>query len=136
MLKVSKQLKLLLAVTAATIMVFATVGGVVGAFPEDGKVGQPEDHDGTVTRVEFDEIFTEDGTTWHLVMPYRGDFGDTSYLNDGWIMNVYTDRQGNFVLYVFVHETDPRYSEDLTPIFGSWAVFKEMAVGRSFSAGR
>ena len=132
-----KRLRLLLAMAAATLMVLTTVGGVVGAFPEDGTVGQPvpEDLEGTVTRVQFDEIVV-DGTTWYLVMPYRGDFGGDPYLDDGWIMNVYTDREGNFALYVMVHEDDPRWSEDLEPLWGSWAMYQEVFAGKYYSAGR
>ncbi len=126
---------LLASLVLAMVFSFGLVAGEVLAFPGGGKVGQPEDHDGTVTRVEFDEIEVE-GYTWYLVMPYRGDFGGTPYLEDGWIMNVYTDRQGNFVLYFMVHESDARWSEDLEPIYGSWALFKQIFVGKAYSGGQ
>lgn len=130
---VSKRKWLLLPIIVITVaLVFGLMPGLLWAFPEDGKVGQNVDEphpDGTVTRVEFDEIEIG-GTTWYLVMPYRGDFGGDPYLNDGWVMNIYTDRQGNFVLYVMVHESDPRWSDDLEPMWGSWAMFQEVEAGR------
>ena len=87
-----------------------------------------------IAQVILNEIVTEEGKTWYLVMPYRGDFGGDPNLDDGWIMNIYTDRQGNFVLYTFVHETDPRHSDELPEIWGSWAIYKDIAVGKSYSA--
>ncbi len=98
------------------------------AFPEEGTVGQPvpEDLEGTITRVEFME--REDG--WYTIMPYRGDFGGDPYLEDGWIMNVNLNKDGMAGLYIIVHESDPRYSKDLEPIWGSWAIFQEVSAGR------
>jgi len=100
------------------------------AFPEDGKVGQPEDHDGTVTRVEFYEDHSQAPEGWYLIMPYRGDFGGTPHLDDGWIINVWTDRDGQATLYIMVHESDPRWSEDLDELWVSWAMFQEVHAGK------
>ena len=125
----------LLALTLAMVFVLSLGSVAMASTFEDGATVGQDAEEGTVTRVEFD-IIEVGGYTWYLVMPYRGDFGGDSYLDDGWIMNVYTDRQGNLVLYTFVHETDPRWSEDLTPIWGSWGIYKAIFVGKSFSAGR
>ncbi|MFW6109883.1 MAG: hypothetical protein ACOC6Q_00420 [Patescibacteria group bacterium] len=108
----------------------ASVAGDVYAFPESGKVGQnvDEDHpEGTVTRVEFQE--EDDG--WYLIMPYRGDFDGDPYLDDGWIINVWTDREGNAWVYMFVHDTDPRFTGE-NPIWGSWDWFLGTGGGKDW----
>lgn len=121
-------MKKLLTVTLVLVFVLGLMAGTAGAFPEEGTVGQPEPEDleGTITRVEFME--REDG--WHTIMPYRGDFGGDPYLEDGWILNVNLNKDGMAGLYIIVHESDPRWSEDLETIWGSWAIFQEVEAGR------
>ena len=107
-------MKKLLTVTLVMVFVLGLMSGVAGAFPEDGSVGQPFDEEtlegigalSDVTRVHFCEC--DDG--WYLIMPFRGDFGGGPYLDDGWVINVWTDREGNAWVYIFVHESDPRHT--------------------------
>jgi hypothetical protein len=55
---------------------------------------------------------------------YRGDFGNTPYLDSGWIQNHWVckgpDGTSTFN-YLFVHESDPRYTGDPEwEIWGTW----------------
>ena len=43
-------------------------------------------------------------------MQYRGDFGGTPFLDNGWIKNVYHNADGTTETYLIVHKTDPRYT--------------------------
>lgn len=43
-------------------------------------------------------------------MLFCGDFGGDPYLDDGWIINIWINRQGNTWVYIFVHEINPRYT--------------------------
>ncbi len=117
---IKKKLMVLSIIVFTVTVLLSLIPGVLWAFPEDMKVGQnvDEDHpEGAVTRVEFHT--SDDG--WQLIMPYRGDFGGDPYLNDGWVMNIYTHNEykGHVFIYKFVHETDPRHTGD-NPIWGSW----------------
>lgn len=107
-------------IICAVVLMLSLTTSVAQAFPDDMTVGQKTDEahpDGTVTRVEFST--DEHGN--QLIMPYRGDFGGDPYLDDGWVMNIYTheDFHGYITIYRFVHETDPRYTGE-NPIWGSW----------------
>jgi len=129
---------LLASLVVAMVFSFGLVAGEVLAFPESGRVGQDADEDypeGTVTRVEFDYV----QNYWYMVMPSRGDFDKSPHLDDGWIINVFTDRQGHSVLYIMVHEDDPRYSDDLDPAWGEvedWGMFKMIVAGKYYSGGQ
>ncbi len=103
------------------IFAFGLMVGTVDAFPGEGSVGQPDDHEGVVTRVVFNDDYPG-AEGWYLIMPYRGDFGDGNYLVDGWVINVWTDRDGNAWVYIFVHETDSRYTGN-NPIWNTWDWF-------------
>ncbi len=124
-------MKKIIALVAALVMVMG-VASVALAFPEEGSVGQPppEDLEGTVTRVHFVDRSDDLGEGWYTIMPFRGDFGGTPFLADGWMMNVNLHKDGMAGLYIIVHESDPRWSEDLEPIWGSWAIFLEIEAGR------
>jgi hypothetical protein len=101
-------------------------------FPAQGKVGQDTSvphPDYPVTRVEF----REDGG-WYLIMPYRGSFGGDPYLDDGWIINVWTDRQGQCWLYILVHDSDPRADHSSASVWGTWNWF--LGVGAGSQTGK
>lgn len=63
-------------------------------------------------------------TTCDYVVNYRGDFGGTNFLDDGWIQNHincsgYDDN--NEYNYLIVHESDPRYEGNPDwEIWGTW----------------
>lgn len=72
---------------------------------------------------------------------YRGDFGGTPSLDDGWIHNNIKcsgdDFDGTQVYNsTYVHETDPRFSEDLTPIWNTWGVFRDVVGGEGNLASK
>lgn len=73
---------------------------------------------------------------------YRGDFGDDPFLDDGWIHNNITCDGYAFdgaQVYnsTYVHETDPRYSEDLEPTFGgTWGIFRDVVGGEGNLAAK
>lgn len=86
---------------------------------------------GTVDSI--DDLDQSTLTTCDYVVTYRGDFNGDPFLDSGWIRNNikchgydYSKTQTYNTLYV--HETDPRYSENLEPIWGSWGVLVD-AVG-------
>lgn len=120
------------ALAATLLFTLGLTAGVAEAFPEEGSVGQPapDDLEGTITRVQFMDRSDDLGEGWYTIMPYRGDFGGDPYLDDGWIINVDLNKEGMAGLYIIVHESDPRWSEDLEPIWGSWAIFKAVSAGR------
>ena len=80
-----------------------------------------------------DELDQNTLSVCDYVVIYRGDFEGTPFLANGWIRNNVKcsgyafDRTQTFNR-VFVHETDPRYSEDLEQIWGSWGIFVD-AIG-------
>jgi hypothetical protein len=77
----------------------------------------PQERDGgTVTGKYTQEA---EGCTYQV--QYRGDFGDTPYLNDGWIINNIVCDDGSAFNFLFVHATDPRYTgNDDLAIWGMW----------------
>lgn len=91
---------------------------------------------GTVGSV--DELDQSTLTVCNYEVIYRGDFMGDPFLDNGWIRNniscsgyLYENTQTFNTLYV--HETDPRYSEELEPIWGSWGIFVD-AVGGTGNA--
>lgn len=70
---------------------------------------------------------------------YRGDFNGDPFLDSGWIRNNikcsgYDYENAQTYNSVYVHETDPRYSEDLEPIWGSWGIFVDVVGGTGNAA--
>lgn len=92
---------------------------------------------GTVGGV--DELDESTLTVCDYVVIYRGDFEGTPFMASGWIHNNikcsghdYKKTQTFNSLYV--HETDPRYSDDLEPIWGTWGILVDTEGGTGNAA--
>jgi hypothetical protein len=89
---------------------FAGFGAVAGAAPSDVVPGQ-QGRDGVVTG-HYAQTVVYEGVTYDYKVNFRGDFGGDPYLDNGWITNNIVGDDGSAAVYLFVHETDPRYSGD------------------------
>lgn len=83
----------------------------LGDGPVQGTVGSVENLDpATLTRCDY-------------VINYRADFGNDPFMDSGWIMNNINyhgyDDNGQYNSLI-VHETDPCYTGEGTPIWGTW----------------
>ncbi len=76
---------------------------------------------GTVGSV--DELDQTTLTVCNYVVNYRADFGNTPYMDAGWIQNHINcsgyDDNGQYN-YLIVHKTDPRYTGDGIAVWGDW----------------
>ncbi|HVL66243.1 MAG TPA: hypothetical protein VM364_03150 [Vicinamibacterales bacterium] len=75
------------------------------------------------------------------VVNTRGDYGNDPYLNSGWIMNNVRCVGGGATAvfhYMIVHQSDPRYTGEGWPIWGTWEWFSlvESQLGNVARNGR
>lgn len=75
------------------------------------------------------------------VVNTRGDYGNTPYLDSGRIMNMIRCDIGGATYtyqYFFVHASDPHYTGEGTPIWGTWEWFNlvESHLGNTLRNGR
>lgn len=76
---------------------------------------------GTVASI--DDLDPATRTVCYYNVQYRGTFENDPYQDTGWIKNVINckGRDSGSYSYVFVHETDPRYTREKPPAFdGDW----------------
>lgn len=76
---------------------------------------------GTVSSVDALDQDTVTACKYEVV--YRGDFGDTPYLDEGWIINAIncTGVDKGSYMYQIVSQTDPRYAGNPDwAIWGTW----------------
>lgn len=87
---------------------------------------------GTVDSVE--ELDQGTLTVCDYVVTYRGSFQGDPFMDTGWIRNNIkcsgSDYKGTKTFNsLYVHNTDPRWSEDLEPIWGSWGILVDTEGG-------
>lgn len=78
-----------------------------------------------------DELDAATLTTCTYGVHYRGTFENDPYQDSGWISNTIRcegAEAGSF-LYLIVHESDPRYTGEGTPIWGEWEYHVNAASG-------
>jgi hypothetical protein len=109
--------------SAVMLMMVATAASAANGNPakwdKDGN-GIP-DVGVVVTGNETSVVDIGGGVTCKLRMNYRGTFDNDPYMDSGWIQNHYQCSDGTAYNYLFVHETDPRYTgnPDLA-IWNTW----------------
>ncbi len=85
---------------------------------------------GTVGSV--DDLDPETLTVCDYVAVYRGDFGADPGLDDGWVRNNIRchgyDGNGTYNA-LYIHESDPRFTGDRTPIWTTWEVLVDARSG-------
>src|SRR3954469_4166653 len=121
--------KLVLALVGATLLILpASAGAASTVVP-----GQQDRYDadsngipdaGQVVNGNYSETVVFGDTICKLVVTYRGDFGNTPYLDSGVIQNHYVCKgpDGNQTYnYQIVSQDDPRYSGNPEwAVFGTW----------------
>jgi hypothetical protein len=72
----------------------------------------------------YTDTYVSGGTTCKLTVTYRGDFGNTPYLDTGVIQNHYVCKGPDGTQtynYQIVHQTDPRYTGNPDwAVWGTW----------------
>lgn len=80
------------------------------------------DHNGiTDAGVVVSGHYTQFAYDCEYVVNYRGDFGNTPYLDSGWITNSISCPDGHYN-YLIVHQSDPRYTGD--PNLAEWETWE------------
>ncbi|QHE53713.1 hypothetical protein [Pontibacillus sp. HMF3514] len=110
---------------ASLIMVFTMGLMVTEVAAKSTVVPGHQTYDGGIPDGDVTGVYTEEseyeGVVYHYRVQYRGDFGGDPYLDSGWMTNhiTNTETKEKFFLLI-VHESDPRYTGEGTPIWGSW----------------
>ena len=111
--------------TAATIAALSTVGfaGTAMALPGSTVPGHTDRTDGDVISTHLNE--QRDGCM--LVMNAHGAATDPAdgegRMLDGHMMNTWVCDDGSVTTYHIFHESHPRFTEDLEPIWNEWGYF-------------
>ncbi|MBX0359404.1 hypothetical protein [Halobacillus sp. Nhm2S1] len=108
-------------ITAGLGIVFAMSLMASGVSAKSSVVPGHQTDDGSIPVGDVTGMYTEVNGDYHYKVQYRGDFGGDPYLDSGWMINHITNMEtGEKYFYLIVHETDPRYTGEGTPVWGSW----------------
>lgn len=110
---------LMLTLSAITIGMLGTSSATAGTVP--GQSGDRYDSDnngypdaGKVVSGNYTDIYSDADGVCEVRVNYRGTFENTPYMDSGWIQNHYRcvapDGSTTTYNYLFVHQTDPRYT--------------------------
>ncbi|WP_064094204.1 hypothetical protein [Rossellomorea aquimaris] len=107
--------------TVTLVMLFTMSLMVSGVSAKSTVVPGQQTDDGSIPVGDVTGMYTQDDGVYHYKVQYRGDFGGDPYLDSGWMINHITNTEtGEKYFYLIVHETDPRYTGEGTPVWGSW----------------